>query len=421
MGIRIDLSAQMGKQWVAKSVSLIKIINSYLALPEYMFTPVGIVVGVLLLIRLCSFFPKVVEFANVNLSEPSNLQPPKGFFAKRKHKKQVEKAEEDYIVKKFLIYIQYFFCLIAIFFCSSIGGYSLMIPVAMLIATAFNQELFPAKTPIIGKDQTSYLQIRMRYAQANLHLIIGADGFYNQKLVRKYYLRKYFFLYRWFTKKTQALVDLENSIKNDHDVVKDFIKGFFVSFFKLTILLVPLDILIGSITGNQSSSYEEKIMPLFCSCFFGIFGVIAGTSLMRKSVATESKVTLQKGGNIGTLSTSQNLPFSPPRQTTGVLPASPPPPAVMPAPPASMNPALPPAPPIPVVPASPPPPAVMPAPPASMNPALPPAPPTPSVTSKLPKPAVSDMPPLPPGGLPSGWTIEQWKHYGKEWYQRQNM
>ena len=100
MGIRIDLSAQMGKQWVAKSVSLIKIINSYLALPEYMFTPVGIVVGVLLLIRLCSFFPKVVEFANVNLSEPSNLQPPKGFFAKRKHKKQVEKAEEDYIVKK---------------------------------------------------------------------------------------------------------------------------------------------------------------------------------------------------------------------------------------------------------------------------------------------------------------------------------
>ena len=151
------------------------------------------------------------------------------------------------------------------------------------------------------------------------------------------------------------------------------------------------DILIGSITGNQSSSYEEKIMPLFCSCFFGIFGVIAGTSLMRKSVATESKVTLQKGGNIGTLSTSQNLPFSPPRQTTGVLPASPPPPAVMPAPP------------------------------ASMNPALPPAPPTPSVTSKLPKPTVSDMPPLPPGGLPSGWTIEQWKHYGKEWYQRQNM
>ena len=198
-------------------------------------------------------------------------------------------------------------------------------------------------------------------------------------------------MYRWFTKKTQALVDLENSIKNDQDVVKDFIKGFFVSFFKLTILLVPLDILIGFITGNQSSSYEEKIIPLFCSCFFGIFGVIAGTSLMRKSVATESKVTLQKGGNIGTLSTSQNLPFSPPRQTTGVLPASPPPPAVMPAPP------------------------------AAMNPALPPAPPTPSVTSKLPKPAVSDMPPLPPGGLPSGWTIEQWKHYGKEWYQRQNM
>lgn len=356
-----------------------------------MFTPVGTVIGVLLLIRLCSFFPKVVEFANVNLSESSNLQSPKGFFAKRKHKKQVRKAEEDYNVKKILIYIQYFFCLIVIFFCSSIGGYSLMIPVAMLIATAFNQELFPAKTPIIGKDQTSYLQIRRRYAQANLHLIIGADGFYNQKLVRKYYLRKYFFLYRWFTKKTQALVDLENSIKNDNDTIKDFIKGFFISFFKLTILLVPLDFLIGTVTGNQSLIFGKSIFPLFCSCFFGIFGVIAGTSLMRKYVATESKVTLQKGRNIGTLSTPQNLPFSPPRQTTGVVPASPPPPTAMPAPP------------------------------VSMSPALPPAPPTPAVTSKLPKPAVSDMPPLPPGGLPSGWTIEQWKHYGKEWYQREKM
>ena len=153
-----------------------------------MFTPLGIVIGALVLIRLCSFFPKVVEFARVNLSEPRNLQPPKGFFAKRKHKKQVEKAEEDYIVRKMTIHMQYIFCLIVIFFCSAIGRYSLMIPVAMLIATAFNEELFPAKTPIIGRDQTRYLQIRRRYAQANLHLIVGADGFYNQKLVRKYFL-----------------------------------------------------------------------------------------------------------------------------------------------------------------------------------------------------------------------------------------
>ena len=28
-------------------------------------------------------------------------------------------------------------------------------------------------------------------------------------------------------------------------------------------------------------------------------------------------------------------------------------------------------------------------------------------------------PPLPPGGLPAGWTMEQWKHYGAEWLKRQ--
>lgn len=414
-----------------------------------MFTPLGLVIGVLLLIRLFSFFPKVVEFASINLSEPSNLQAPKGFFAKRKHKKQVEKAEEDYNVRKFTIYFQYFFCLTVIFFCSSIGGYSLMIPTAMLIATAFNQELFPAKTPLIGKDQTKYLQIRRRYAQSNVHLIIGGDGFYNQKLVRKHFLRKNIFLYRWFTKKTQALVDLENSIKTDNDAIKEFIKVFFISFVRLTILLIPLDILIRAVTGNQSYLAGQNFFALFYSCFFGIFGVMAGTSLMRKYVATEYKVTLQTGGNTGAISTTQSPPSSPPRQTTGVVSGSTPPPALRPAPPVSMNPTLPPAPPPAVVPASPPPPtgrptppvsmsptlppapppatvpasppppAVRPAPPVSMSPTLPPAPPAPASTSQLPNPEVSDMPPLPPGGLPSGWTIEQWKHYGKEWYERQ--
>jgi hypothetical protein len=28
-------------------------------------------------------------------------------------------------------------------------------------------------------------------------------------------------------------------------------------------------------------------------------------------------------------------------------------------------------------------------------------------------------PPLPPGGLPPGWTMEQWVHYGHQWLQRQ--
>tara|TARA_Y100001934_G_scaffold199652_1_gene235379 strand:- start:672 stop:857 length:186 start_codon:yes stop_codon:yes gene_type:complete len=27
-------------------------------------------------------------------------------------------------------------------------------------------------------------------------------------------------------------------------------------------------------------------------------------------------------------------------------------------------------------------------------------------------------PPLPPGGLPAGWTLEQWQHYGAEWLRR---
>ena len=29
-------------------------------------------------------------------------------------------------------------------------------------------------------------------------------------------------------------------------------------------------------------------------------------------------------------------------------------------------------------------------------------------------------PPLPEGGLPSGWTIEQWEYYGQQWLDRQN-
>ena len=31
----------------------------------------------------------------------------------------------------------------------------------------------------------------------------------------------------------------------------------------------------------------------------------------------------------------------------------------------------------------------------------------------------SDLP-LPPGGLPPGWTIEQWRYYGEEWLRNQN-
>ena len=56
---------------------------------------------------------------------------------------------------------------------------------------------------------------------------------------------------------------------------------------------------------------------------------------------------------------------------------------------------------------------------------LPPAglPPTavksvPSLPQATPTPATPAAPPLPPGGLPAGWTMEQWQHYGHEWLRR---
>ena len=69
-------------------------------------------------------------------------------------------------------------------------------------------------------------------------------------------------------------------------------------------------------------------------------------------------------------------------------------------------------------------------PPAGMPPAgLPPAStkavptlPVPAPAPALPPspaPAVQQGPPLPPGGLPAGWTMEQWQHYGHEWLKRQ--
>ena len=32
--------------------------------------------------------------------------------------------------------------------------------------------------------------------------------------------------------------------------------------------------------------------------------------------------------------------------------------------------------------------------------------------------APAEAPPLPPGGLPEGWTIDQWKWYGQEWLDK---
>ncbi len=63
------------------------------------------------------------------------------------------------------------------------------------------------------------------------------------------------------------------------------------------------------------------------------------------------------------------------------------------------------------------PPAGMPPTPGKALPALPPAAPT--APSPVSVPQLPAVPPLPPGGLPAGWTMEQWQHYGHEWLRRQ--
>ena len=69
-------------------------------------------------------------------------------------------------------------------------------------------------------------------------------------------------------------------------------------------------------------------------------------------------------------------------------------------------------------------------PPAGMPPATMPTLPA-KPLPPLPQPAVTALPaaagpgqvspPLPPSGLPAGWTMEQWQHYGHEWIRRQNQ
>ena len=49
---------------------------------------------------------------------------------------------------------------------------------------------------------------------------------------------------------------------------------------------------------------------------------------------------------------------------------------------------------------------------------------TPPPPSAAPEPApepapTSTGPPLPASGLPEGWTMEQWEHYGEEYLRRQ--
>ena len=43
--------------------------------------------------------------------------------------------------------------------------------------------------------------------------------------------------------------------------------------------------------------------------------------------------------------------------------------------------------------------------------------PTPPPENTLP----AGTPPLPPGGLPEGWTMDQWAHYGDEYRKQQGL
>ena len=47
--------------------------------------------------------------------------------------------------------------------------------------------------------------------------------------------------------------------------------------------------------------------------------------------------------------------------------------------------------------------------------------PQPSISASLPVPVAPPGPPLPPTGLPPGWTMEQWQHYGNQWLAQQGQ
>ena len=47
-----------------------------------------------------------------------------------------------------------------------------------------------------------------------------------------------------------------------------------------------------------------------------------------------------------------------------------------------------------------------------------PAPAPAPAAAPAPAPVEDNTPPLPAGGLPAGWTMEQWKHYGQQWLEQ---
>jgi len=45
----------------------------------------------------------------------------------------------------------------------------------------------------------------------------------------------------------------------------------------------------------------------------------------------------------------------------------------------------------------------------------------PPAATPIPVPQVPAGPPLPPTGLPPGWSMEQWQHYGHQWLAQQGQ
>ena len=387
-----------------------------------MLSPIGVVVGIALTQRLLTFRQDVVHLANSGPRAEDFLSKPKGFFGKRRYRKKLKKKNEELEERKRNVYSWYYVTVGLVLVCSSFGGYSVMIPVAMIIATALNKELFSSSIPIIGQDQTKYVKIWNRYVQSEVHLLLGADGEYDQKLMKKYNRRKSFFLYRWLTKETKALKNLEKSLDTDSDVMMDFIKSFFISFLKFTILLAPIDLLVRFLLGEHSSLVPQvtwSVEDIYLNgifCCLGMTGAIAGLNLMKIAISANPKVKLVQNQQ-----TRNGLP--PPLMIPQINPNHPPPVMRSPntAPPPPMVPQVNPNHPPPVMhpPNTAPPPPMVP----QVNPNHPPpvmhppntAPPPPSIQ---PAKNTTNLP-IPPGGLPPGWTIQQWNHYGAQWLRNQ--
>jgi len=338
------------------------------------FSPLGAVVGIILTKRLLSFRPELERLANSGPKAEDFLSKPKGFFGKRRYRKKLKQKKEQLQSRTENVYTYYFMGVTLVLICSIFGGYSVMIPVAMIIATALNKELFPASTPVLGRDQTKYAEIWNKYVQSNVHLLLGVDGEYDQKLMKKYNRRKSFFIYRWLTKETKAMKNLEESLGNDTDAVTDLAKGFFVSFLKLTLLLGPLDLILRVVLGEYSTIIPQMSwtsMDFYLNgafCCFGIIGAIGGLNLMKIAISANPKLRL-----IPNKTSPPMMPPAPP--SVPMMPPAPPSVPMMPPAPPSV-PMMPPAPPsVPMMPPAPPSVPMMPPAPPSV-PMMPPAPPS---------------------------------------------